>query len=287
MSLLSAGRHGRARARRRGVSFYVALGAFALIVAAAVAAPLLAPHQPDTTDLLASNASPGTAGHLLGADSTGRDTLSRLLYGARLSLLAPLFVVMIAGTLGTAVALVAARRQGWADALLSRTMDMIFAFPALLLAMLSVAVFGAGLTAPILALAVAYTPFIGRVIRSVAMQEESRPYVGSYEVMGFGSAFIALRHVLPNVLPVLVAQCALSFGYAMVDLASLSYLGLGVQPPSADWGVMINSSQDSILQGSPWSGVVPGLAVMITVVCVNIVGEHLGGSTRRDERAAS
>ena len=287
MSLLFAGRRGRARARQRGVSFYVALGVLALIVVAAVAAPLLAPHQPDTTDLLASNAGPGTAGHLLGADSTGRDTLSRLLYGARLSLLAPLFVVIIAGTLGTAIALVAARRQGWADALLSRTMDMIFAFPALLLAMLSVAVFGAGLTAPILALAVAYTPFIGRVIRSVAMQEESRPYVGSYEVMGFGSAFIALRHVLPNVLPVLVAQCALSFGYAMVDLASLSYLGLGVQPPSADWGVMINSSQDAILQGNPWSGIVPGVAVMITVVCVNIVGEHLGGSTRRDEKAAS
>lgn len=287
MSLLFAGRRGRVRARRRGVSFYVALGVLALIVVTAVAAPLLAPHQPETTDLLASNAGPGTAGHLLGADSTGRDTLSRLLYGARLSLLAPLFVVLIAGALGTGFALMAARRRGWADALISRTMDLIFAFPALLLAMLSVAVFGAGLTAPILALAVAYTPFIGRVIRSVAMQEEARPYVGSYEVMGFGSAFIAVRHVLPNVLPVLVAQCALSFGYAMVDLASLSYLGLGVQPPSADWGVMINSSQDAILQGNPWSGIVPGVAVMITVVCVNIVGEHLGGSTRRDEKAAS
>ncbi|MBW8481228.1 ABC transporter permease [Actinomadura parmotrematis] len=275
-----------ARPRRRRPLGLALAAAFLLAVAVAgAAAPLLAPHSPDTTDLLGSLAPPGTAGHLLGTDSSGRDVLSRLLYGARLSLLAPLGVVALSTLLGTAIGLLAARCGGWADAALSRAMDVVFAFPSLLLAMLAVAVFGPGLAAPVCALAVGYTPFVGRVVRSMALQEGARPYLEAYRVMGFGEPWVTLRHLLPNVAPVLAAQSALSFGYALVDLASLSYLGLGVRPPAADWGQMIAEAQGAILQGAPWSALVPGAAVLLTVGCVNAVGGHIGaaiGRTRKE-----
>ncbi|WP_067476349.1 ABC transporter permease [Actinomadura hibisca] len=264
--------------RRRPLGVRFAAAFLVLVAATGLLAPVLAPHSPDTTSLLNSLAPPGTAGHLLGTDSAGRDVLSRLMYGARFSLIAPLGVVLLAGVAGTAIGLLAARAGGWVDAVLSRGMDIVFSFPSLLLAMLVVAVFGPGLTAPVCALAVSYTPFVGRVVRNVAIQEGARPYMEGYRVMGFGEAWVTLRHLLPNIAPVLVAQSALSFGYALVDLASLSYLGLGVRPPDADWGSMISQAQSAILQGSPWSALAPGLVVLLTVVSVNVLGGHLGGS---------
>ncbi|GAA3228217.1 ABC transporter permease [Actinocorallia longicatena] len=279
---LRAGR--AARGRRRPLTLTLALAFLSLVVVTAVLAPVLAPHSPQATSLLDALAPPGTAGHWLGTDSTGRDVLSRLMYGARLSLLAPLGVVLLSALLGTAIGLLAARAGGWTDALLSRAMDIVFAFPSLLLAMLVVAVCGPGLTAPICALAVGYTPFVGRVVRNVAIQEGARPYLEAYRVMGFGELALTLRHLLPNVTPMLVAQSALSFGYAMVDLASLSYLGLGVRPPDADWGSMISQARGAILQGEPWSGLLPGAAVLLTVVSVTVVGEHFGAGRKRGER---
>ncbi|WP_067811666.1 ABC transporter permease [Actinomadura kijaniata] len=273
---------GAARRRpRRPLGLVLAAAFLSLVVLTAVLAPVLAPHSPEATDLLNSLAPPGTEGHWLGTDSTGRDVLSRLMHGARLSLLAPLGVVLLSGVLGTAVGLLAARAGGWVDAVLTRAMDIVFAFPSLLLAMLVVAVFGPGLAAPVCALAVAYTPFLGRVVRSMALQEGARPYMESYRVMGFGEWWVTLRHLLPNVAPVILAQGTLSFGYALVDLASLSYLGLGVRPPEADWGSMISQAQSAILQGQPWSGLIPGIAVLLTVVSVNVLGEHLSGSIAR------
>jgi peptide/nickel transport system permease protein len=275
---------GAKQRRRRPLSLAIAVAVLLVIFGAAVLAPVLAPHSPETTRLLDSLAPPGTEGHWLGTDSVGRDLLSRLMYGARLSLLAPLAVVLLSGLLGTAIGLIAARAGGWVDAVLSRAMDIVFAFPSLLLAMLVVAVSGPGLTAPICALVVSYAPFIGRVVRSVALQEGARPYVESYRVMGFGEWWVTLRHLLPNILPVLLAQGALSFGYALMDLASLSYLGLGVRPPEADWGSMISQERGAILQGEVWSGLLPGLAVLLTVVCVNLIGEHISASVGRKQR---
>ncbi|MGW3954772.1 ABC transporter permease [Streptomyces sp. NPDC004752] len=272
---------------RQPLSLVLAAGFLVLAALTGLLAPVLAPYSPDATSLLDSLLPPGGPGHLLGTDSTGRDVLSRLMYGARLSLLAPLGVVLLSGLLGTTIGLLAARAGGWADAVLSRGMDIVFAFPSLLLAMLVVAVFGPGVLAPVCALAVSYTPFIGRVVRSVALQESAKPYLESYRVMGFGEIWVTLRHLLPNVLPVVIAQSALSFGYALVDLASLSYLGLGVRPPASDWGSMINEAQSAILQGSAWAGLVPGVAVLLTVVSVNVIGEHIGASIGRkgSERA--
>ncbi|GIH81104.1 ABC transporter permease [Planobispora longispora] len=271
------------RRRRRPLIVSLAVAFLILVAAMGLLAPVLAPHSPDATSLLNSLLPPGAEGHWLGTDSTGRDVLSRIMYGARLSLLAPLGVVLLSGLLGTAIGLLAARAGGWADAVLSRGMDIVFAFPSMLLAMLVVAVFGPGLTAPICALAVSYTPFVGRVVRSVAIQEGTRPYMESYRVMGFGELWVTLRHLLPNVVPVLVAQSTLAFGYALVDLAALSYLGLGVRPPDADWGSMISQARSAILQGEPWSGLLPGLVVLLTVVSVNVLGEHIGGSIGRKQ----
>jgi peptide/nickel transport system permease protein len=277
---LRARRAGRT-ARRRPVAVVVATAFLVLVALAAAFAPWLAPHSPSDTSLIDSLLPPGSPDHLLGTDSTGRDVLSRLMYGARLSLLAPLAVVAIATVAGVVIGLAAARGPDWLDTLLSRAMDVVFAFPGLLLAMLAVAVFGRGLTAPMIALAISYTPFVGRVVRSLALQEAARPYVDSYQVMGFSRLTVTVRHILPNLVPVIAAQSALSFGYALVDLATLSFLGLGVQPPASDWGSMIAQAQPALLQGLPWSAVIPGLAVLLTVIAVNVVGDHLADTVGR------
>ncbi|WP_219417337.1 ABC transporter permease [Pseudonocardia nigra] len=273
--------------RRHPAGVVLASGFLVCVVVVAVLAPVLAPHSPTATSLTDSLLPPGSPGHVLGTDSTGRDVLSRIMYGARLSLLAPLGVVLLSTVGGVVIGLAAARGPGWLDVLLSRGMDIVFAFPGLLLAMLAVAVFGPGLAAPMCALAVSYTPFLGRVVRSVALQEAARPYVDSYQVMGFGRFFVTVRHILPNLTPVLAAQSALSFGYALVDLATLSFLGLGVRPPQSDWGSMISQAQPAILQGLPWSAVAPGIAVLLTVVAVNVLDEHLGSTIGRTEGGRS
>ncbi|WP_306370716.1 ABC transporter permease [Nocardiopsis sp. CC223A] len=276
---------GRSFRARRPWGLWAAVAFLAAAALAGLCAPLVAPQAPGATDLMNSLAPPGTPGHPLGTDSTGRDVLSRVLYGARLSLLAPLGVVLLASLLGITLGLTAARLGGWADIVVSRGMDVVFAFPGLLLAMLVVAVFGPGVVAPVCALAVSYTPFIGRLVRNAAVQEGARPYPEAYRVMGFGGLWVTVRHLLPNIAPMLIAQGTLSFGYALVDLAALSYLGLGVRPPAADWGSMISQSQSAILQGAPWGALVPGLAVLGTVVSLIVVGGHIGGSiVKKGER---
>ncbi len=265
--------HEGGRTRRPGMTL-AAIIFLGVVIVAAILAPVLAPYDPEQTDLLTVSGAPSFA-HLMGTDDVGRDTLSRLLSGAQLSLLAPLAVAVLTMVVGTAIGLAAARLGGVVDVVLSRAMDIVFAFPTLLLALLAVAIFGPGLTAPIWALAIGYTPFMGRIVRSAAIQEQVRPYIGAHQVMGFSSMWITLRHILPNILPMLLAQATLSFGYAMLDIAALSYLGLGVQPPAADWGSMISASQSAVLQGNLWSVIFPGAAVVLTVLSVNIIGESL------------
>jgi peptide/nickel transport system permease protein len=276
MILTSASREARVRRRRpkpRGLVI-AAIAVISTMALAALLAPVLAPYSQSQTDLMNTLSAPSAA-HPLGTDSMGRDTLSRLLYGAQLSLLAPLAVVLLTTVVGTIIGLIAARVGGVLDLLLSRGMDIVYAFPALLLAMLSVAIFGPGLVAPVCALAIAYVPFIGRLVRNAAQQEQAKPYVGAHAVMGFSGTWITIRHILPNIVPMLMAQSTLAFGYAMIDLAALSYLGLGVQPPQADWGSMIAASQSAVLQGSMWSFLFPGVAVILTVLSVNIIGSAL------------
>ena len=137
------------------------------------------------------------------------------------------------------------------------------------------ALFGKGLAAPVVAMSVAYTPFVARLVRSLVMQARARPYIAAYAVQGFGAGYVAGRRLLPNVAPTVLAQSTLNFGYAVIDLAALSFLGLGVQPPTPDWGAMINEGRGAILAGTPLSAVAPAVAIIIVVVAFNVVGEEI------------
>jgi peptide/nickel transport system permease protein len=257
----------------------------AVIVAAtfvAVAGPLLTPYNPDLPQLSQYFVGPGPA-HLLGFDAQGRDVLSRLLVGARTSMIGPLAVTVICMSLGSLLAVTAAWRGGAFDAVISSGLDIVFAFPGILLAVLAAAVFGAGLVAPVLALSVAYTPYVARVLRGAALRERAQQYVAALEVQGASAIAICLRHLIPNMLHLIVAQATTLFGYAMVDLAAISYLGLGIQPPAADWGVMVSENQQGIIQGYPIPSLAAGICIVFVVVAFNILGERLyeRGESRR------
>jgi peptide/nickel transport system permease protein len=240
----------------------------------AVLGPLLAPQDPDASSLANAFVGPGP-GHALGFDGQGRDLLSRLLTGARTSMAGPFLVVAVAIVAGSLMAVAAAWAGGWVDSVISTVLDILFAFPAILLAILAAAVFGAGLTAPTLALAIAYMPYVARVLRGAALRERAREYISALEVQGLSAALICLRHLVPNLMPLIVAQGTLLFGYAMVDFAAISYVGLGVQPPQADWGVMVATGQAGVLQGYPLESISAGLCIVVVVVAVNLLGERL------------
>ncbi|QYH35085.1 ABC transporter permease [Salinibacterium sp. M195] len=270
------------RRRRLNASWMISIIVLAAISLAAIFAPLVAPYDPDHIDFTAIYANPSWA-HWLGADALGRDTLSRMIYGARTALLAPLVVVIASTLLGVVLGLVAGWRGGWLDAVIGRLLDVLLAFPALLIAIMAVALFGKGLVAPVIAMSIAYAPFVARLTRSLVASERARPYVAAYRVQGFAGGWIALRRVLPNVAPTVGAQSTLNFGYVLAELAGLSFLGLGVQAPAADWGAMINESQAGIVGGYFLPAIIPAVAVVIVVVAVNVIGEEvsdrIGGGT--------
>lgn len=262
------------RVRRTTTSFTIALGVLAVMTLAAIFAPLIAPYDPDAVDFSAFYAGPSVQ-HWLGTDGLGRDILSRMIYGARTALLGPLLVVVSSTILGILLGLLAGWRGGWIDAVLGRIFDVVFAFPSLLIAIMAVALFGKGLIAPVIAMSIAYAPFVARLTRSLVVAERTRPYVAAYRVQGFGGAWIATRRVLPNVTPIVGAQSTLNFGYVLAELAGLSFLGLGVQAPTADWGAMINEAQTGLIGGHFLPALVPAVAVVIAVVAVNVIGEEL------------
>ncbi|QLH25654.1 ABC transporter permease [Streptomyces sp. Rer75] len=256
---------------RRPLQVVVAGGFLALVVVAAVCAPLLAPHAPDAVDLSASLAGT-TSQHPLGTDASGQDLLSRVLYGARSSLLAPLALLALAAVLGVTMGTVAAWRGGWVDTLLSRVTDVMYAFPGLLFVVLVIAVFGDGLTTSILALGLAYAPTIARYTRSVALAERSQPYIDAYRVQGMSGARICVRHLVPNLSGALIGYLVVLFGEGLMSLAALSYLGFGAGSPSIDWGLMVQEGQDAVVQGALLPALVPGTAIAAVVVAFNIVG---------------
>ncbi|MEY9936537.1 ABC transporter permease [Streptacidiphilus sp. MAP5-3] len=265
-----------------GLFYRICLLALVVFVVVALFAPWLAPQDPTVGDFSQTLAGP-SAQHWLGTDQGGHDTFSALLEGARTSLLGPLGVVAFSSVGGIAVGLFSGWRGGWLDALIGRALDILFAFPSLLLAILAVALFGKGLGAPVAAMAIAYLPYTARLVRGLAAQEKTRPYVAAYLVQGHSPAYVALRRLLPSVAPTVLAQSTVNFGYALLDLAALSFLGLGVQPPTPDWGAMINQGQGAMLAGQPLSAVVPAVAVVLVVVAVTVVGEQLGDRlARRD-----
>lgn len=274
-NLVRRGNIAAMRAFNGGVLFWLCVGIFTTFVLVAVFAPLVAPYDPNATSL-SETLLPSSTQHLLGTDQSGRDTFSRLLYGARTSLIGPLTIVIFSTILGVFVGLLAGWRGGWVDAAISRVLDILFGFPGLLVAMLAVALFGKGLTAPIVAMSIAYMPFVARLTRGLVVQGKTRPYIAAYRVQGFGPVHTAVRRLLPNVSSTVLAQATLNFGYALLDLTALSFLGLGVQPPTADWGAMVNDGRGAVLSGEPMSAVAPALAIVLVVVAFNVVGQEFG-----------
>jgi peptide/nickel transport system permease protein len=259
---------------RLGKSGTVSAIILGLAVFAALFGPWLAPYDPNAPNLQLAWIGPAS-GHVLGFDFQGRDVFSRLLAGTQSSMLGPLVVVVLAMAGGAAFALTGAWRRGATDAVISAGVDVLFAFPGILLAVLTTTVFGAGLTAAAVALSVAYLPYVARVLRSGALRERNQPYIQALEVQGASVVRICLGHILPNMSRMIVAQATVLFGYAMVDLAAISFLGLGVQPPAPNWGVMISENQPGILLGYPLPSLVAALCVVVVVIAVNVLGERL------------
>lgn len=270
-------RRGRLRAAYRwlGPSGTAAALFLLLMAAAAVFASALAPADPDAGTLLDSYQGTSAA-HLLGTDGIGRDVLSRLVFGARTSLLGPALVVGISMAAGVPLALAGAWYGGIVDAAVGRVLDLVYALPGLLLAVLTVALFGPGLTPAVVALSIAYVPFLSRIVRAAARQQRASPYVDALSVQGFGAFRICVRHILPNIMPTVLGQAAVAFGYALLDLASLSYLGLAVQAPTSDWGVMV-SDTDALLKGHTLPVFVPGVLIVGAVLSLTVLGARISG----------
>ncbi len=260
--------------RDTGAVGHVSAVVIGLAVLTAGFGPAIAPFDANRSNLSLSFVGP-TGGHLLGFDSQGRDLLSRVLTGARSSLLGPAMVVLLSIVVGTALAVATAWRGGTFDNVVSSGLDILFSFPAIVLAIMSGVVWGAGLKSATVALAVAYTPYIARILRGAALRERAREYVAALEVQGLRATAICVRHIARNLVPLIAAQGAILFGYAIVDLAAISFIGLGVQPPQADWGVMVANGQSGVLQGYPMESLTAGLCIVAVVVAVNLLGERL------------
>jgi ABC-type dipeptide/oligopeptide/nickel transport system permease subunit len=261
---------------RRALSARLAAVGGAIVVVMvlmAALAPLLAPYDPLKQDLSSALGPPGAA-HLLGTDNNGRDVLARVIWGTRVSLMAGLVSVAIATAAGCAIGLAAGYWRGRIDGVLMRLIDAVLSFPALVLALALGAVLGAGLSGVLIALGVVYTPTFARLMRGQVLTIRTREYVQAARVVGAADWWIMQRHVLPNSLTPIVVQASLSIGFAILAEASLSFLGLGIQPPDPSWGSMINAGR-GYLQQAPWLVFGPGAALFLTVLGLNFVGDAI------------
>lgn len=271
-----------AGARRPKDKLLIISGAVCLLVAlVAVLGTLLAPYPPDQTDVLNASLGP-SADHWFGTDGLGRDIFSRAMAGARISFAGAGFIVLGSAFFGTTLAIFAAWNGGWVDRNLNRVLNVMFAVPGILVAVLASAVFGAGFWAPVIALTIVYVPFYARVVRSAAVRECKVPYIEGLELAGVSSWRICTRHVLRNVSPIVLAQATIAFGSALVDFAAVSFLGLGVQPPKAEWGLMVADGRTEILSGAPQQSLVAGACIVVTVVAFNVLGDRLSSRIGAD-----
>ncbi len=243
------------------------------MVIATVAPFLLTGLSANAQDLSASLQFP-SGEHLLGTDKLGRDVWARIVYGAQPTLFGALIVVIISGVIGIPLGLVAGYYGGRLDALIMRVLDALLAFPALLLAILVVATFGRGLGTVVVALGVIYVPAMARLIRSVTLVQRSLAYVDAGRALGFSDARILFRHILPNLVAAVVVQSTIDLAYAILDIAALSFLGLGQQPPDPDWGSMLSDGRSYLLQNA-FPALSAGLAIMLSVISFNLVGDGL------------
>lgn len=244
-----------------------------LFVGVAIFAPLISPYDPIATSWTAIRKAP-SALHWMGTDEDGRDVLSRVIFGARASLLAGVVAVLIAAAIGVPTGLLAGFSGGWIDALLSRVTDAMLACPFLILAIALAAFLGPDLTNAMIAIGVSTAPRFMRVSRAATLDAASNDYVEAARAIGNPGWRVAVRHILPNIVPPVLVQATLAIATAIIAEASLSFLGLGQQPPAPSWGSMLNSAQRFLSQ-APWLAVFPGLAIFFVVLSFNLVGDGL------------
>ena len=264
------------RANQGAVAGFVVIATLLLL---AIFADLIAPHPPALTNNAAFLVPPfwqasGSLAYPLGTDAIGRDILSRLIYGARLSLLIGLVVVTIAVVVGTVLGLVAGFFRGVVEIAILRLMDILLTLPSLLLAIVIVAVLGPGMMNAMLAVAVVVLPHYVRIARAAVITETAKDYVTAARVCGAGTLRLMLKEVLPNCLAPLIVQATLGISTAILDAAALGYLGLGAQPPLPEWGTMLADAREFVLRAW-WVVTFPGLMILVTVLAFNLVGDGL------------
>ena len=241
-----------------------------LVFAATLLAPWISPFNPNVASDQLRFAPPFTAGHILGTDEQGRDMLSRLLWGGRVSLLVGLVPVVIASAIGLLLGLVAGYAGGIVDALIMRTLDVLFAFPMVLLA----GVLTPGLSTEIIAIAVVLIPYVGRLARTATLSVVSMPFIEAARAAGASRTALLARYITPNVLPPLLVYATTLVGLMIVVGSGLSFLGLGVQPPTADWGSMVSEGRE-VLATAPLVTLIPGLVIVIVSLAFNFIGDGL------------
>jgi ABC-type dipeptide/oligopeptide/nickel transport system permease subunit len=243
------------------------------ILTLAVLAPILAPYDWNATSQCRRLA-PMSAAHWFGCDLFGRDILSRVMYGARFSLAMGISTVAISLVFGALLGIVIAYAGGRADAVGTRLIDAMLCFPPIILAILIVAVFGVGLWNAALAVGISGIPRFARIVRAATLSLAGRDFVEAARALGAGRTRIVLRHLLPNLTPILIVITTLDLGNAVLFTATLSFLGLGAQPPTPEWGAMLNAGREYV-RYAPWTMIFPGLALFLTVMAVNLVGDRL------------
>lgn len=263
------------RMRRRLRRYGLAWAGAAIVLAwrlVALLAPWISPYPPNAVDVTQRLLLPSAA-HWLGTDILCRDVLSRLLHGARISLLAGFSVVLLGAGIGTAIGILAAWLRGWGEEALMRLTDLVLCFPPIILALALAAALGIGITNTIIAMLVVWWPKYARLARSLALVQRSQEYVEAATVLGLPQKRILLRHILPNIFGPIAVLCTLDLGIAILTFAGLSFLGLGVVPPAAEWGSMVSEGRELVEQW--WVATFPGLAILTVVIGFNFLGDGL------------
>ncbi len=252
------------------------------MVFCAVTADIIAPNDPyPSPPVLANKLKPGfwndngAEGMPLGSDGLGRCVLSRIIYGARVSLTAGFVAVAIAMILGIAFGVLSGYFGGWVDAVIMRIVDVMFAFPALLLAIVIVTVVGQGLEKAMIAIGIVYSPQMARIIRSSVLYIKEMEYIELQKAIGSSHWRIILRHVIPNSIAPVIVYGTLMLATAILDCAALGFLGLGAQPPTPEWGAMLSNSYSYIVSGAWWAATFPGIAILLSVLGLNLLGDGL------------